>query len=143
MNKLTYLDDCQLDQFILKKILSRFGSSYEVKCTASGNEVITVLSQNRLDKDKLPDIILLDIYMPGFDGWDFLDKMQSIYQTLASPPEVYILSASKYPADIERLKRYSCVKAFILKPITKEVLQKLIRQRESRFTQFSTLEAQN
>ena len=144
MNKLTYIDDCKLDRFILEKILSRFGSSFEVKCTDSGNEVLNLLSQNQQSySDKLPDLILLDIYMPDFDAWDFLDKVELIYPALNRSLEIYILSASKYPADVERLKQYTCVKAFILKPITKEVLQKLIRHKISPISEFALLEACN
>ncbi|MEO6850740.1 MAG: hypothetical protein ABI166_08915, partial [Mucilaginibacter sp.] len=116
MNKLTYIDDCQLDHFILKKILSRFGSPCEVKCTATGNEVFNLLMRYKYDRSKLPDMILLDIYVPEFDCWSFLDKMQLLNPTLVKPIEIYILSASKYHADIERAKQYSCVKAYIHKP---------------------------
>ncbi|MGZ3767514.1 MAG: response regulator [Mucilaginibacter sp.] len=143
MSKLTYIDDCQLDHFILKRIISRFGSSCEVKCTDTCNEVLNLLSQYRLDREKLPDIILLDIYLPEFDAWDFLDNVQLMYPTLAKPVEIYILSACKYPEDVEHARHYPFVKAFILKPITKEVLQNLIRQKESEINRFTALEAQN
>jgi CheY-like chemotaxis protein len=143
MNKLTYIDDRQLDQFILKKILSRFGSSFEVKCTDTGNEVLNLLSKNRSDRNELPDIILLDIYMNGFDSWDFLDKLQLLNPLLAKPLKVYILSASQYPEDVERARRYACVKAFILKPITVGVLQKLMRQRGVPLRKLTTNTAQN
>ncbi len=143
MNKLTYIDDRQLDQFILKKILSRFGSSFEVKCTDTGNEVLNLLSKNRFDRNELPDIILLDIYMNGFDSWDFLDKVQRLNPSLAKPLKVYILSASQYPEDVERARQYPCVKAFILKPITVGVLQKLMRQRELPLRKLSANETQN
>ncbi|HVS91192.1 MAG TPA: response regulator [Mucilaginibacter sp.] len=143
MNQLTYIDDRQLDHFILKKTLSRFGSPYEVKCTASGAAVQYLLSQYKLDSEKLPDIILIDIYMKDFDAWAFLDDLQSVYPLLAKPIEVYVLSATRYPADVERLKQYGFVKAFILKPITKEVLQMLIKEKEARVDRFRILEAQN
>jgi CheY-like chemotaxis protein len=143
MSKLTYIDDCRLDHFILEKILSRFGSSYEVKCTDTGNEVLNLLQQEKVNYDKFPDLILLDIYTPALDAWDFLDKVESIYPALNHMLEVYILSAFKYPEDMERLREYSCVKAFILKPITKEVLQKLIRHKIAPMNQFATIEAQN
>src|SRR5258708_261561 len=100
MNKLTYIDDCKLDRFILEKILSRFGSSFEVKCTDTGNEVLHQLSQQDGYNDKQPDLILLDIYMPCFDAWGFLDKVELIYPKLNRSLEVYILSASKFPADV-------------------------------------------
>jgi len=144
MNKLTYIDDCQLDHFILRKILSRFGSSVDVRCTGSGTRIIDQLSQQRFEEDNLPDIILLDIaYNQGFDAWEFLDQLQLLYPELAKPVDVYILSASKYPADIERLKKYDFVKAFIMKPITKEVLLKIMRQREMTVDCFAMIEAHN
>ena len=131
MNELIYLDDRQLDQFILRKVLSRYGSSCEVKCTDSCIGVLSLLSQRRLDADQIPDIILLDIYMTGFNAWDFLDKVKWLYPTLPKHVEIYILTASIYPADVERAKRYRFVKAFLPKPVTKEVVQKLIGERES------------
>ena len=142
MSKLTYIDDCQLDHFILKKIISRYGSSCEVKCTGTCIEVLSLLSQHQSDSNRLPDIILLDIYSPEFNAWDFLDKVEMMYSTLPKPIEIYILSACRYPEDVERAQKYSFVKAFILKPITKEVLLKLIKQKESSCSRFVTLEAQ-
>jgi hypothetical protein len=62
---------------------------------------------------------------------------------LAKSAEVFILSASKYPADVERLKQYDFVKAYIVKPITREALQQLIYAKEVFQGGFFTLEAQN
>jgi two-component SAPR family response regulator len=143
MNKLTYIDYCQLDHFILKKILSRYGLPFEVKCTDSCKEVLDQLVLQRANKENLPDIIFLDIYSSEFDAWEFLDKVQLIYPVFSKPVEIYILSAAKYPADVERLKQYDLVKAFILKPITKEVLQKLMRQKELSESRFETIEGLN
>ena len=143
MSKLTYIDDCHLDHFILEKILARFGSSYEVKCMDTGNEVLGLLSEQKGYHDKLPDLVIMDIYNPEFDAWDFLDKIELLYPTLHHTLEIYILSAFKYPADMKRLQQYTCVKAFILKPITKEILQKLIRHKIAPINQFATIEAQN
>lgn len=53
MNKLTYIDDCQLDQFILRKVLSRYGTSCEVKCTDTCIGVLSILSQRQLDEETM------------------------------------------------------------------------------------------
>jgi CheY-like chemotaxis protein len=143
MNKLTYIDGRELDQFILKKILSRYGSPFEVKCTSSGHEALAQLISQSRDAESLPDIILLDIYTEGFDAWGFLDNLQRIYPVFVKPIEVYVLSASKYGEDVERLANYDFVKAFIVKPITKEVLLQLVCQRELSVSRFVTLEGQN
>ncbi|MGZ3750621.1 MAG: response regulator [Mucilaginibacter sp.] len=126
MKKLIFIDDSPLDHFILKRILNKYQLAYEVNCTASGEEVIEYLEHHKKDRNSLPDIILLDLYMPEFDGWKFLDKVQHIFPALAKPLSIYILSSSINPQDIQLAKQYACVKSFVFKPITKEVLEKLI-----------------
>jgi CheY-like chemotaxis protein len=96
----------------------------------TAEEALIQLKRKCLTADDLPDIILLDIYNPYLDAWNFLDRLQAIHSLLAKPVEVYILSASKYPTDVERLKQYDFVKAYIVKPVTREVLGRLVRKRE-------------
>jgi hypothetical protein len=49
----------------------------------------------------------------------------------------------RFQTDLERLKKYDLVKAFIMKPITKEVLQQLLKQRELPVNRFMLIEALN
>jgi CheY-like chemotaxis protein len=140
MSKLTYIDGNHLDQFILKRVLSRCGVCCQVNCTDSSAGVLSLLSQAGLRADEIPEVILLDIYMPGFNPWDFLDQLRLLYPTLAKPIKIYILSARKYPADVERAKRYPFVKAIMLKPITREILERLLVQIKSPRSRFTLLE---
>ncbi|HTD99238.1 MAG TPA: response regulator [Mucilaginibacter sp.] len=133
MKKILFIDDSPLDHFILKRILTKYKLPYEVTCTDNGQEVIGFLERHRTDKNSLPDIILLDIYMPRLNGWAFLDKMQLLYPKMAKQARIYILSSSINPTDIQHAKQYPFVSAFIFKPITKEVLEKLINVEVSDF----------
>jgi len=126
MKKLIFIDDSPLDHFILKRILNKYNLAYEVNCTGSGEEVISFLEENRRNKDMLPDVILLDIYMPEFDGWEFLEKVQEMHAYLSKPFKLYILSSSINPKDIHQAKQYPFVKSFVFKPITREVLERLV-----------------
>jgi len=103
--------------------------SYEVNCTDNAEEVLAFLEQNKWDKNSLPDIILLDIYMPQFNGWEFLEKVQDLYPTLVKPLKIYILSSSINPADITYSRQYSCVKSFLFKPITRKYLNTLLKKK--------------
>jgi len=143
MNKLTYIDNNQLDHFILKKILSRYGIPIEVRSSESCKEVLNQLLQQRANSEIIPDIIFLDIYSAEFDAWEFLDKLQLLYPAFSKQIEIYILSAMRFQTDLERLKKYDLVKAFIMKPITKEVLQQLLKQRELPENRFMLIEALN
>ncbi len=126
MKKLIFIDDSQLDHYILKRILHKYKLAYEVNCTADGEEVIRYLKQHKRNKNILPDVILLDLYMPQFDGWTFLEKVQELYQQLSKPIKIYILSASINPKDIDRAKNFPVVRSFVFKPITKNALEKLV-----------------
>jgi len=126
MKKLIFVDDSPLDHYILKRILRKHELDYEVNCTSNGEEVLHFLEQHKWDRELLPDVILLDLYMPLFNGWEFLDKAQQLYNSLSKPVKIYILSASIDPLDINRAKQFPAVKSFVFKPITKESLQKLV-----------------
>jgi CheY-like chemotaxis protein len=128
MKKIIFIDDSPLDHFILKRILNKYKLAYEVSCTENGEEVLRFLKKYQHDKDKLPDLILVDLYMPKLNGWSFLEKMQHIYSSLAKLPKMFILSSSINPRDIHHARQYSCVNSFIFKPITKEVLEKLVNE---------------
>lgn len=126
MKKLIFIDDSPLDHYILKRILHKYNLTYEVNCTADGEEVIQFLKQHRRDENTLPDVILLDLYMPDFSGWTFLEKLQKLHLKLAKPVKIYILSASINPNDIDRARRIPMVRSFVFKPITRDALQKLV-----------------
>ena len=131
MKKLLFIDDSPMDHFILKRILSKYQLDYDVTCTTNGAEVTGTLEQNKGNFESLPDVILLDLYMPGFDGWNFLDRVQYLYPRLVKPLRIYILSSSINPMDIEKARQYSCVRSFISKHITREVLEKHIDEESS------------
>ena len=131
MKKVIFIDDSPMDHFLLKKILSRYQLAYDVNCTTNGEEVVEFLEHNLRNSNTLPDVILLDLYMPGFDGWDFLEKVQYLYPHLAKPLRIYILSSSVDDRDVEQSKQYACVRSFIFKPITREVLEKHINEETS------------
>jgi CheY-like chemotaxis protein len=126
MKKLIFIDDSPLDHFILKRILNKYKLAYDINCSTNGKEVLDFLDQNKFDKTILPDIILLDLYMPDFDGWAFLEKMRYIYPDVIKPFKIYIFSSTINPDDIARATLYPFVKSFIFKPITRETLEKLI-----------------
>ncbi|HZX57209.1 MAG TPA: response regulator [Mucilaginibacter sp.] len=132
MKKLIFIDDSPLDHFILKRILYKYNLAYEVNCTDNGEEVIHFLEQNRLNKNSLPDIILLDLYMPQFDGWAFLEKVQQIYPHLSKSVRIYILSSSINPRDIQFSRQFACVQSFIFKPITREALERVVDEEVSK-----------
>jgi CheY-like chemotaxis protein len=86
----------------------------------NGKEAFEALKALIENNNTLPDVILLDLNMPVWDGWDFLDEFQTIKAN--KKIAIYIVSSSDNPDDIARSKSYHIVNDFIIKPITIEKL---------------------
>jgi len=104
------VDDDEIDQIIAKVTLNEYDDNMTLCHAYDGEEALNILSQ--LDHE--PDLILLDLHMPGMDGLDFLDKYA---KTTDKPTPVIILTASHQYADKERALAYPFVKQHIVKPI--------------------------
>lgn len=68
----------------------------------------------RLAKFPAPDLLLLDLNMPGLSGWDVLEHM--IQRSLAIP--TWILTSSIDPRDSARATSYSFVRGLLVKPLS-------------------------
>lgn len=60
-----------------------------------------------------PDGMVLDLYMPGTDGFRVLESLES----MPAAPPVIVITGSPNPADIEKVSRSPLVKAVLKKPI--------------------------
>ena len=79
----------------------------------------------------LPDVILLDLYMPELDGWGFLQAYSEIKDQLSKKIEIYIISSSNHPKDLTRAQQFQDVTAYIQKPVTKDRLMSLVHSHSS------------
>ncbi|MCK4696151.1 MAG: response regulator, partial [Candidatus Cloacimonetes bacterium] len=74
MEYILVVDDNKNMQFILTNILHEKG--YEVCCVGNGNKAITEI------KNKIPDLVLLDIRLPGKNGIEVLEKLRELDKEL-------------------------------------------------------------
>jgi two-component system, LytTR family, response regulator LytT len=82
-------------------------------------EAIKFLNQNTTTID----LIFLDIHMPGFTGFDFI-------QTIKNPPSVILITSDKNFA-IEAFE-YECIVDYLVKPITEDRFNKAVRKAEAK-----------
>ncbi|MEM0940485.1 MAG: response regulator [Bacteroidota bacterium] len=76
--------------------------------------------------DPFPDLILLDVNMPGLKGWDFLDSCIKEGLLKSKNTCVVMLSTSIYPEDKLRAKTYPDVIGYLEKPLNLESLRGLL-----------------
>lgn len=123
MSKLILIDDEPIFHRIVQMTLKHSELSTQATYCSDGEAVLEYLEEKGTESKSLPDYIFIDLYMPRFNGWDFLNRFQKIYQSLKKHIDIYIVSSSVDPRDIARSKSYPFVTKFISKPVMKKVFE--------------------
>ncbi len=89
-----YVEDNPANMDIVRSVITTFWPNAEFieAITAEIGVALAVL--------KKPDLILMDINLPGIDGYEALKRLQMSGETLDTP--VYALTANALPADVQR-----------------------------------------
>ena len=115
--KVLIIDDEKLLVRSTCMVLKHFG--YDATGVMGGEEGLEVA------KEFLPDVILLDIMMPGMDGWQVLEKLKQNEITRAIP--VIIFTAREY-SNGKALAAEKGAAEFIAKPFEPEALRQTINE---------------
>jgi CheY-like chemotaxis protein len=111
------IDDGEDDLFFMRKAFDRSGMSCMLKTASDGEQAMQYLSGNGQYSDRLahplPEVILLDIKMPGYDGFEVLQWIRHHPELKTIP--VVMLTNSQEPRDIERAYREGA-NSYLLKP---------------------------
>lgn len=118
IHKILLVDDAPDSRMIAGLSLKTFGK-WNVVTATNGNEAITVAAK------ELPDLILLDVMMPGMDGPTALQELKQQDSTAAIP--VIFMTAKTQRPEIERLLGLG-VRGVIVKPIDPITLPDEIRR---------------
>lgn len=78
------------------------------------------------DERDLPDIIFLDLIMPGMSGWQFLEQFAKISET-RKKTEVYILSAFSNSKDRMEAKAHSAIIGHFNKPLSRIDMERTLQ----------------
>jgi len=120
MVKLLIVDDdlptCDFLAHFFKK------SNYEVFVANDGEKALSIV------KEKQPNIVLLDIKMPGQSGMKILQQIKEIDKNA----KVIMMTAVKDEAMIELAKEYGAsdyiTKPFSLERLEKDIIPKILKQ---------------
>jgi CheY-like chemotaxis protein len=116
-NKQIYLiDDDPLNNLINRKLISRILPDVEIIEDSDAR-----IALERIKNEFKPDLILLDLNMPGMNGWEFLDHFQKMGKEIT----VYILTSSIDSADYKKAENYKLVKKYIEKPLNSQKISAL------------------
>ncbi len=110
------IDDESTARTIIEQLCSQVKSLSLVEEFPNAIQAIKYLNQNEVD------LIFLDIHMPDFTGFDFIE-------TLKNPPKI-ILTTSDRKFAIQAFE-YDCIVDYLVKPITLPRFEKAIQKAEN------------
>ncbi|MCC6683468.1 MAG: response regulator [Bacteroidia bacterium] len=131
MNKVKFVlvvDDDQINNFVCSRMIKLSGISDHVECVLGGQEALDLIKKAAAENTQLPDLIFLDINMPGMNGWDFLDQYRTLAPELKTGSHIFMLSSSLYKDDIDKSSQYKEVAEYVIKPLSIEVLREIERK---------------
>ena len=120
------IDNDPMVSFYIKRLTELGALADIITIYDSPRGAVDYLLLHKTSLEHLPDIILLDIYMPEMDGWEFIQEFQKIRDKLTKNVEIHIITSSNHPKDITRAQSFLEVKSYLQKPVTLEALQEVV-----------------
>jgi len=104
--KILVVDNEEADRELLVSLLEPM--QFEMRTAASGHDALDLLVAGLR-----PDVVLLDLAMPGIDGWETLRRIQALG---GAQPAVAIVSANAFDRGLENTLGIG-VEDFFVKPV--------------------------
>jgi CheY-like chemotaxis protein len=116
------IDDDYVDNLLNKQILDRMYLAEEVVTCISGLEALVRV------RESWPELMLLDINMPGMSGLEFLEEL-NLLELENEPAEhvVVLLTSSNHPDDLTKAAELKA-NYYLVKPLTEEKIKKMLQR---------------
>lgn len=120
------VDDDPDDNYIHQLVIADWGKCDTVRVAENGTEALTYLANTSAPDYVRPEVILLDINMPGMNGFEFLEEYHRLADQLKSNVVVMMLTTSLNPTDENRAEKFNEVTGYRNKPLTKAMLDDVL-----------------
>lgn len=118
------IDDNPLDIFIASKLIQRLEAPAQVHSFEDAREALDFFSSAPRERKTL---VFIDIQMPLMDGFAFVEAFESLQEPYRRYCDLFMLSSSINDLDMDRVKTYAQIRAFIQKPLKQSVLANYLR----------------
>ena len=120
------IDDNPDDNFFHEREIKKYDAESIVITKNRGLDALEYLKLKTGDPH--PDIVFLDINMPGMSGWEFLQEYSQLDKELQSKAIIVMLTTSRNPDDEAKAHEWNFVAEYIAKPLTKEIMNTMSKK---------------
>lgn len=118
------VDDVTMNNMLAMQVIWNKLPGAQIKDFTDAESCINYLNNSFLESDHANHtILLLDIYMPVMDGWDFLEQFNKMNTAIQDRVSIFVLSSSISSTDNARAMSYKFVKGFFVKPLEENMIE--------------------
>jgi len=127
LSRFIAVDDDLIDNMLCLYTIKKTGHEFDIQTFNFPEKCFEyIVSEYSKNDDEILTVLLLDINMPTWTGWDFLENFNKLDNKIKQQIKIYILSSSIDEKDIQRAKDNENVIDYIVKPITLDIVSKII-----------------
>ena len=110
-------DDDEITCYLEKSLLEDLEVSDVIDCVHGGSEALDYLQEGK-ERQVYPDLIFLDINMPGMEGFEFLERLEALESYEVQKLHIVMLTSSVNIRDVQRAASFGdLLKGYITKPL--------------------------
>lgn len=122
LKQVLLIDDDIPTNFINKMTLEDIDCAEHIQVCQTGNAALEFLTTEKEGGYPRPELIFLDINMPGMNGWEFIEEYKKLPDNQKGDIIIIMLTTSINPQDEENARKSGIVNDFKNKPLTRDLL---------------------
>lgn len=129
--KLFFIDDDDVFFYLIERACQDIESVEKLYYAESGEEALDKIDSWLKGEDELPDLMFVDINMPGMDGFEFLDEFKALREKVAELKKivpVVMLTSSQNELDRKKAMSIGVVDNYVVKPADMQGMGKLVQE---------------
>ena len=118
------IDDSAFDLFIYEKLIIKSGIGNSVRPFNSAQDALEYLTG--VGENLPKTVILLDLQMPGMNGFEFIDQFDLLPEQTKDKIRIYMLSSTIDTRDIDKAKASTSIIDLLSKPLEIGLLKTIL-----------------
>jgi CheY-like chemotaxis protein len=123
--KLFLVDDDEIFRVAAEVLIQSNDLADKIVHLENGMKAYDALISLSNQPEELPEVMLLDINMPLMNGWELLEELKEAPELIRKNVQIYVLTSSIDPRDLNLSKTYDFIEGYITKPLTEADLSKI------------------